>query len=78
MGAHLTVNTRHMISSLSDLGYPIDDTTLPTPLYNNNNACVKWCHNPTTKGNRHIENCKNSTRKWVAGRTITVNHVAGK
>jgi hypothetical protein len=78
MGARLTVNTRHMISSLSDLGYPIDDTTLPTPLYNDNDACVKWCHNMTTKCNRHIENRENSTRKWVADGTITVNHVAGK
>jgi hypothetical protein len=31
MGAHLTINTRHMISSLSDFGYPINNTTLPNP-----------------------------------------------
>jgi hypothetical protein len=78
MGARLTVNTRHMISSLSDLGYPIDDTTLPTPLYNDNDACVKWCYNMTTKGNHHIRNCKNSTCKWVADGTITATHVASK
>ncbi len=51
MGSCLTVNTRNMISSLSNLGYPIHDANSPTPLYNNNNACVKWCHNMTTKGN---------------------------
>ena len=78
MGARLTVNTRNMISSLADLGYPIDDTSIPTPLYNDNKACVKWCHNMTTKGNRHIENRENSTREWVADGTITVTHVAGK
>ena len=78
MGARLTVNTRNMISSLADLGYPIDDTSIPTPLYNDNDACVKWCHNMTTKGNRHIENRENSTREWVADGTITVTHVAGK
>jgi hypothetical protein len=78
MGAHLTVNTRNMISSLSDLSYPIDDTTLPTPLYNDNNACVKWCHNMITKGNRHNKNFKNSTREWVMDSTITLTHVAGK
>jgi hypothetical protein len=78
MGACLTVNTRNMISSLSNLGYPIDDTALPTPLYNNNDTCVKWCHNMTTKGNSHIKNRKNSTRKWVADRTITVTHVSSK
>ena len=56
MGSRLTVNTRNMISGLSDLGYPIHDCESPTPLYNNNDACVKWCHNMTTKGNCHIKN----------------------
>ena len=60
MGSRLTVNTRNMISSLADLGYPISDCESSTPLYNNNDACVKWCHNMTTKGNRHIEHRENS------------------
>jgi hypothetical protein len=68
-----------MILSLSDLGYPISDCESPTPLYNDNDACVKWCHNMmTTKGNCHIENRENSTRKWVADGTITVSHTSGK
>jgi hypothetical protein len=50
-GCHLVVNTRNIISSLSSLGYPITNAEVPTPLYNNNDACVKWCHNRTTKGN---------------------------
>jgi hypothetical protein len=78
MGAHLTVNTRNMISSLSDLGYPIDNTTLPTSLYKDNDACVKWCHNMTTKGDCHIKNRENSTPEWVTGGTISVTHIAGK
>ncbi len=78
MGSRLTVNTRNMISSLSDLGYPIDDCESSTPLYNDNNACVKWCHNMTTKGNRHIKNKENSIREWVADGTISVSHVSGK
>ena len=79
MGARLTVNTRNMISSLADLCYPIEDTTSPpSPLYNDNDACAKWCHNMTTKGNRHIKNRKNSTCEWVADGTITVTHIAGK
>jgi hypothetical protein len=78
MGARLTINTRNMISSLSNLSYPINDTALPTPLYNHNHTCMKWCHNMTTKGNRHIKNCENSTRKWVADNTITVTHVSSK
>jgi len=61
MGSRLTVNTRNMISGLSDLGYPIHDCEFPTHLYNDNDACVKWCHNMTTKGNHHIKNKENST-----------------
>ena len=78
MGSRLTVNTRNMISSLADLGYPIHDCTSSTHLYNDNDACVKWCHNMTTKGNRHIENRENSTREWVADGTISVSHIRGK
>ena len=78
MGSRLTVNTRNMISSLSDLRYPIHDCESPTPLYNNNDACVKWYHNMNTKGNRHIENKENSTREWVADSTISVSHISGK
>jgi hypothetical protein len=67
-----------MISSLSSLGYPIRDTKATTLLYNNNKACIKWCHNMTTKGNRHIEQCKNAVQEWVADSTLTVLHVSGK
>jgi hypothetical protein len=78
MGSRLTVNTCNMISHLSSLGYPINDATRPTILYNDNNACVKWCHNMTTKGSCDIENCKISTRKWVADGTIAAKHISGK
>jgi hypothetical protein len=67
-----------MISGLSDLGYPIHDCESPTPLYNDNDACVRWCHIMTTKGNCHIKNRENSTREWVANGTISVSHVSGK
>jgi hypothetical protein len=67
-----------MISSLSDLGYPIDDCKSSTPLYNDNDACVKWCHNMMTKGNRHIKNKENYTQEWVTNSTISVSHVSGK
>jgi hypothetical protein len=67
-----------MISSLLDLGYPIDNCESSTPLYNNNSACVKWCHNMMTKGNHHIKNKENSTWEWVANGTISVSHISGK
>jgi hypothetical protein len=78
MGSRLTVNNRNMISSLSALGYPIHDADSPTHIYNNNIMCVKWCHNMTTKGNRHIENDEKATRECVADGTISVTHVSSK
>jgi hypothetical protein len=78
MGSHLTINIQNMIIHLASLSYPINNATMVTPLYNNNEACIKWCHNLTTKGNRHIEHCKNVTRKWVAAGSITVTHVSRK
>jgi hypothetical protein len=63
---------------LSSLGYPINDVTNPTILYNDNDACVKWCHNMTTTGNHHIENPKNATREWVTNDTIAVQYISGK
>jgi hypothetical protein len=67
-----------MIIHLASLSYPIDDATMVTPLYNENEVCVKWCHNLTTKGNRHIKHCKNATCKWVKDGSITITHVSGK
>jgi hypothetical protein len=67
-----------MISSLSSLGYPIRDNKTATPLYDDNEACIKWCHNMTTKSNRHIQQCENAILEWVANGTLTVLHVSGK
>ena len=78
MGSCLTINLRNMILYLQSLGYPIDDTDLATRIYNNNDACVKWCHNLTTKGNRHIEHRENVTREWVADGSLAISHVSGK
>jgi hypothetical protein len=78
MGSRLTVNLRNLILHLQSIGYPIDDTNTATLLYNDNEACVKWCHNLTTKGNRHIEHKENATREWVADGSIAVSHVSTK
>jgi hypothetical protein len=78
MGSRLTINTRNLILHLKSLGYSIDDADVATPLYNDNDACVKWCHNLTTKGNCHIEHRENGTREWVEDGSITVSHVNGR
>ncbi len=78
MGSRLTVNLQNLILHLQSIGYPIDDTNTASLLYNDNEACVKWCHNLTTKGNRHIEHKENATREWVADGSIAVSHVSTK
>ncbi len=55
MGSCLTITIRNMISHLANCGFPINDTSSATPVNNDNDACIKWCHNLTSKGNRHIE-----------------------
>jgi hypothetical protein len=67
-----------MISSLYSLGYPIRDTKTVTPLYNDNEACIKRCHNVMNKGNRNIEQRENAVRERVADGTLTILHVSGK
>jgi hypothetical protein len=78
MGSRLTVNTRNMIPHLSSIGYPIKDSDAPMPLFNDNEACVQWCHNMTTKGYRHVKLKENAVCQWVEDGTLTVSHVAGK
>jgi hypothetical protein len=40
MGSYLTINVQNMIIHLTYLGYPINDATMATPLYNDE-VCVK-------------------------------------
>jgi hypothetical protein len=78
MGSCLTIDTRNMILHPSTCGYPINDAASTTLIYNNNDACVKWCHNMTSKGNCHLELKENITREWVDEGAITVCHVSSK
>jgi hypothetical protein len=73
------VNTRNLILDLSSKGYPITDAESATPVFNDNDACVQWCHNMRTKGYQHIEHRENVTREWVEDGSISVSpHVSGK
>jgi hypothetical protein len=46
---------RNLCPSISESGLPLPDATLPTVLYNDNDACVKWSYNMTSKAARHIK-----------------------
>jgi hypothetical protein len=64
--------------SFTESGFSIADINEPTLLYNDNNACVKWSHNMTSKAAHHIELRKNSVCEWVQDKTIAVKHVTSK
>jgi hypothetical protein len=51
------VDFRHLCKSLSDSGVTLTDIKSPTVLYNDNDACVWWSHNMTSKAAWHIELC---------------------
>jgi hypothetical protein len=69
---------RHLCTSMCKAGHSLSDATQPTLLYNDNDACVKWSHNMTSKSARHIELRENSVREWVQNKSLAVKHIAGK
>jgi hypothetical protein len=50
----------------------------PTPIYNDNSACVCWTKATTTKGLQHIQMRENAVREGVQEDFITVLHIKGK
>jgi hypothetical protein len=50
----------------------------PTPIYNDNAACVCWSKNTTTKGLRHIQIRENAIRESVINKFVDVRHCEGK
>jgi hypothetical protein len=43
------VNLRNICQSFTESGFPISDLNKPTIIYNDNNACIWWSHNMTSK-----------------------------
>jgi hypothetical protein len=72
------VDFRNLTRSISDSGHSLPDIDSPTVIYNDNDACVKWSHNLTSKAARHIELRENSVREWVQDKKIEICHVPGK
>ncbi len=59
--------------SVSKAGYALPDIDAPTVLYNNNDACVKWSYNMTSKAAWHIELCKNLVWEWIHALGLLAN-----
>jgi hypothetical protein len=68
----------HLAERVRSSGYDISDTVAPSPLYNDNAACIQWAHNMTPKKIQHMDFCKHVVREWVHDGTITVRHVKGR
>ena len=68
----------HLAGSLHDNEQDIPDTLELSPVYNDNEACVRWSHNMTTKQIRHMEMRENSVREWVQNISVRDLHVKGK
>lgn len=47
-------------------------------IYNDNNACVNWSKQCTTKGLRHIQMRENMVRENVTNNFIQIKHIGGK
>jgi hypothetical protein len=69
---------RHLADAVREGGYDIADTAAASPLYNDNESCVKWSHNMTTKQIRHMEMRENAVREWVQDSLLKVLHVSGR
>lgn len=69
------INLRHIIKdlNLSKLLSPG-----PTPIYNDNMACVQWCHNKSNRNMRHIQIRENLVRESIQNGTVSVTHITGK
>ena len=72
------VDFRNLCQSMVDSGHNLSDVDSPTLLFNDNDACVRWSYNMTSKAARHIELRENSVREWIQSKLLTVKHVSGK
>eukprot|EP00957_Ditylum_brightwellii_P182658 13913403-Ditylum_brightwellii.AAC.1 len=59
-----------------DLDLP--DFHKPTPVYNDNRACMDWCHSSSNKGMRHIDMKENLICECVHHGDLRVEHIQGK
>ena len=73
-----TKNILHLLHIIDDLHLTDDFIHGPIQIWNDNNACVCWSKNTTTKGLRHVQIRENAVRESVAMGLIAINHIEGK
>ena len=69
---------RNLAESVRASGFDITNTTAASPLYNDNESCVRWSHNMTMKQIRHMEMRENTVREWVQDSYLQILHVPGR
>jgi hypothetical protein len=74
----LLMGIRRLADDVQKNGFDIVDTKENSPLYNDNELCIKWSHNMTTKQICPMEMHKNAVRKWVQDAFLKVLHVLGR
>ena len=76
--------TDECVKQLQHISFLLEDINLqhlvmpsPTTVLNDNNACVVWSHNLTTKGLRHVQIRENAIRESIEAGFVQVHHVEG-
>ena len=72
-----TKNILHIRHIFEDLDLLTTFCPSATPIYNDNQACVTWSTNMTTKGLRHVQIRENAVRESILNKDISVAHIAG-
>jgi hypothetical protein len=76
--SRLLMGIRHLADDIRKNGYDIVDTAEASPLYNDNELCIKWSHNMTAKQICHMEMRENAVYEWVQDAFLKVLHVLGR
>ena len=66
-----------LLQILDELPLGKNQPKLLITIFNDNNECLCWNHNVTTKGLRHIQIRENAVRESIQKQKIMVKHIAG-
>ena len=78
MSARRAKNILNLLHVIDDLDLTDDIITGPVDIWNDNNACVCWSKNTTTKGLRHVQIRENAVREGQAMGLFKIKHIPGK
>jgi len=71
-------NILHLLNIINDLGLTDSIINGPVDIWNDNNACVCWSKNTTTKGLRHVQIREKAVREGQCMGLFKVKHISGK